>query len=98
MPRYVRTTPVLASVHEDPFFLGMRMQVDEHEAILLLKNSPLCEVDLRTAVFVVAVPDPIQVVAGETASVVAIDNPIRIQHRHYLKNKVVSQSLCLFAV
>lgn len=98
MPGYVRTASVLASVHEDPFFLGMRMQVDEHEAILLLKNSPLCEIYLWTAVFVVAVPDPIQVIARETASVIAVDDSIRIQHRYDLENKVVSQSLCLFPV
>lgn len=74
------------------------MQVDEHETILLLKNSPFCEVDLRTATFVVAVPDPIQVVTGETASVVAIYHAIWIQHRHDLENKVITQSFCLLAV
>lgn len=94
----IGTSSVLTSVHENPFLLGMSMQIYEHKTILLLKDSPFSEVDLRTAVLIIAVPHSIQVVTGKTASVVAIDDSIRVEHWHYLKNEILSQSLSLFAV
>lgn len=97
VPGNVGTAPVLAAVHEDALLLGVRVQVDEHEAALLLEDGPLGEVDLRTAAFVVAVPDSVQVVPGEAAAVVAVDDSIWVEHGHYLEDEVVAQSLGLFA-
>lgn len=98
MSGYVGAGFILTPVHEDPFLFGMGMQVYEHETVLLLEDSPFSEVYLRTTGFVITVPDSIQVVAGEAASVVAIDDSIRVEHWHYLEDEIFSQSLSLLAV
>lgn len=54
--------PVLAPVHEDPLLLGVRVQVDEHEALLLLQDCLLRVVHLGTAHLALVVPHSVQVV------------------------------------
>lgn len=87
------TGPVLAAVHENPLLLGVRMQIDEHEALLLVEDGPLCVVDFRTALLVVVVPHAVQVVPRKTAPVVTVDDAVGVQHGHDLEDEVVSQLL-----
>lgn len=82
--------PVLAAIHEDPFFLRMCVQVDKKEAVLPLWNFSFGIVDLWTAELTLAMPDAIEIITGKTTSVWAIDDPIGVQHGNNLEDEAFS--------
>jgi hypothetical protein len=56
MPGNVRTSPVLATIHEDTFLFRVCMQINKKKAVFLLNDGFLCVIDLRTADFAIIVP------------------------------------------
>jgi hypothetical protein len=89
--RYKRIRPILTAVHKHPFLLGMRVEINKHKALLLLSNTPLCVVDLRTIGLVIVVPHPVEVVTRKAAPVVTVDDPVRVKHWHQLEYELLPQ-------
>lgn len=72
----------------------MEVAVDQQLALLLHPfYHLLCVVDGRVQLLVGVDPLAVQVHLGQVASVVANDDAVDVEHRHYLEEEVLPQDL-----
>lgn len=97
----VRLLTEIVSIHKNVLFAAVSMQVTvQHNLSFFFK---LADESLNSKVFGVQsfvriLPPPIQILTDKTTAVVPIDHTVWVQHRHYLKYKVVSQYSSLWCL
>ena len=87
---------IVVTVHENIFSSTMTVQITVKHYISFFFECPYKSLSCTVfwmQCFWTIFPSTIQILPNETTSVVPINNPIRIQHRYYFKNEVISQNL-----
>ena len=73
----------------------MTVDIDEQLLfVLALYNRLFDIVDLTVLIFIWKSPLPVEVISRQRCPVVAINNPIGVEHREYLDDELVSHFLC----
>ena len=91
----------MASIDEGIFLHGVAMEVAEERDLseLLDAHDHFFEVEyLRVVYFGGVGPFAIEVVPRYVGPVVPMNDPIRVEHRYYFEDEVLSQPLGLFVV
>jgi len=78
----------------------MPVEIAEHHKLAFLMhvlNQLLAVIDRRLKCFRRKFPAPVEVATRQRASVVAVDNTVRVQHGNNLEHKVVPEDLSIEA-
>ena len=73
----------------------MAMDIDEQLLFVLAFYYGLFDVvDFTMTVFVRKSPLPVEIISRQRSPVVAIDDPVRVEHGEYLDDELVPHFLC----
>lgn len=76
--------------------MPMQVCVKHYRVRLVKRLNQLFEaVNLREKLRVRPLVSPVQIDAGKGTSIVAVDNAVNIEHRHYFEHEVLPQCLSL---
>jgi hypothetical protein len=82
----------MTAIGKHTFFLGMRMEIDEHsDAVLKLQDIFFDGEDLSAAIGVRCLPAAVEVVTCDVAAGVAQDDAVRVEHWDDFDNVVFKQ-------
>lgn len=89
-----------APIHKDVSFSRVPVHVAKDRDLILPKllDKMLTVVDGRVKKFGRLVPSAVEVYAQGVATVVAPDDAIRVEHRDYLEDELLSQKGCLLSL
>jgi hypothetical protein len=79
----------------------MPVEIAEHHKLAFLMhvlNQLLAVIDRRLKCFRRKFPAPVEVATRQRASVVAVDNTVRVKHGYYLEYEILTEKACLYVV